>query len=389
MKLLPWEYGVRNLARSPVRLALCIVGGMLVVLLILAAGAFATGLNRALGGTAVENNVILLGAGSEESLERSEIDAGVPGLLAASVGDIRTRLGTAYLSPEVQMQSALRLRENDPREMTAVFRGVTLSAFLVHPQVRVVEGRPPEPGRDELMVGALAAAKLGVAESVLQPGKSLWFDRRNWTITGRFEAPGTVLDAEIWCPLRDLQIAARRNNLSCVILTLNDGDFDAVDAFCKRRLDLELVAIPERAYYAHLSRFYAPMRWMVWVTAILIALAGVLGGFNTMYAAFASRVREIGALQTLGFPRRAIVLCLIQESVLATACGALLGAGFGRLLFHGLSVRFSMGAFRLSVDSTVLAIGLAAGLMLGLLGAIPPAVRCLRLPIAVALKADV
>jgi len=35
--------------------------------------------------------------------------------------------------------------------------GITPAAFLVHPQVRIVEGRAPQAGADELMVGALAA----------------------------------------------------------------------------------------------------------------------------------------------------------------------------------------------------------------------------------------
>jgi len=389
MKPLPWEYGLRNLGRSKTRWLLCALGGLLVVLLMLAAGAFARGLDRALVGTAGEDNVLVLGAGSEESLERSEIDAATPSLLLASVPGIRRRMGVAYISPEVQMQSVLRLRENSPEELTAVFRGINPEAFLVHDKARLVEGRLAEPGADEVMVGALAASKLGVPAEALAVGKTIWFDRRNWAIVGRFEVRGSVLDAEIWCPLRDLQIAARRDNLSCVVMTLGDGEFEDVDLFCKRRLDLELTAIRESDYYAHLARFYGPVRIMVWVTALLIATAGLLGGFNTMYAAFASRVREIGALQTLGYSRRAIVLSLTQESILAALCGALPGAIVGRWLLNGMAVRFSAGAFNLTVDSAVLAIGLGAGLALGVLGAIPPAIRCLRLPISIALKANV
>ena len=389
MKPLPWEYGLRNLGRSKTRWLLCALGGLLVVLLMLAAGAFARGLDRALVGTAGENNVLVLGAGSEESLERSEIDAATPSLLLASVPGIRRRMGVAYISPEVQMQSVLRLRENSPEELTAVFRGINPEAFLVHDKARLVQGRLAEPGADEVMVGALAASKLGVPAEALAVGKTIWFDRRNWDIVGRFEVRGSVLDAEIWCPLRDLQIAARRDNLSCVVMTLGDGEFEDVDLFCKRRLDLELTAIRESDYYAHLARFYGPVRIMVWVTALLIATAGLLGGFNTMYAAFASRVREIGALQTLGYSRRAIVLSLTQESILAALCGALPGAIVGRWLLNGMAVRFSAGAFNLTVDSAVLAIGLGAGLALGALGAIPPAIRCLRLPISIALKANV
>jgi ABC-type antimicrobial peptide transport system permease subunit len=126
---------------------------------------------------------------------------------------------------------------------------------------------------------------------------------------------------------------------------------------------------------------------MVWATASLIALGGLLGGLNTMYAAFASRVREIGALQSIGYARGAIVISLVQESLLATAAGALLACVIGLVALDGLHVRFSMGVFGLTIDSTVMALGLCAGLGLGLIGALPPAWRALRLPIAEALKA--
>jgi len=125
---------------------------------------------------------------------------------------------------------------------------------------------------------------------------------------------------------------------------------------------------------------------VTWITAGLIAVSGVLGGLNTMYAAFASRVREIGMLQCLGYRRSAIVLSLIQESCLTTLSGALLACAAALLLLDGLAVQFSMGAFGLRIDAPVLLLGLGAGLLLGLIGALPPAFRCLRLPIAESLK---
>ena len=45
-----------------------------------------------------------------------------------------------------------------------------------------------------------------------------------------------------------------------------------------------------------------------------------------------------------------------------------------------------MGAFALTIDPPVLLAGLTTGLAVGVVGAIPPAVRCLRLPIASALR---
>ena len=267
-------------------------------------------------------------------------------------------------------------------------RGVRTVALLVHTQDEIIEGRPPRPGEDELMIGALVATRLGLPQDQLDIGDTLYFDNRDWTITGHFAAPNTVMDAEIWLPLTDLQIATKReSSLSCVIVSLDEATFDDVDLFARSRLDLEITAIPQRAYYSSIAAFYRPIRIMIIVTAVLIASGGVLGGLNTMYASFAARVREVGMLQALGFKRGAIVLNLTEESLFAAACGAIIGSAVGLLLLDGLAIRFSMGAFALTLDPPVMLAGLLAGLGVGLIGALPPAVRCLRLPIPEALKA--
>lgn len=386
MRLLPFEYAVRNLGRSPSRLAASILGSALVVALMLAAGGFVRGMERSLLVSGSPRNVILLGAGSEESVERSQIGMNTATLVTASVPGIRTRLAEPYVSPEVHMAMVLKLEADSPEEMDAVLRGVTSAAFLVHPQVRIVEGRAPRPGEDEIMVGQLAAARLGIGPEVLAVGRTLWFDNRPWTISGRFAAPNTVMDAEIWCPLTDLQIATKRDTLSCVVLTLDDAEFEDVSAFCAQRLDLELVAVRETDYYAGLLDFYRPVRAMVWGTAVLIALGGLFGGLNSMYAAYAARVRELGSLQTLGFSRAAIVVSFLQESLLVTSCGGLLAAVVGLIFLDGLAVRISMGAFAVRMDAAVLAVGLAVGSLLAVVGIALPLYRCLRLPIVEALR---
>jgi putative ABC transport system permease protein len=167
---------------------------------------------------------------------------------------------------------------------------------------------------------------------------------------------------------------------------MDDGEFADVDLFSKQRLDLELVAMPEDAYYARMFRFYRPVRSMVWLTALLVAAGGFFGGLNTLYAAFAARVRELGALQVLGFRRRAIVLSLLQESLLLSAAGSLVATGLALAFLDGLAIRISMGAFGMLVDGPVVALGLSAGLGLGIVGALPPAWRCLKMPVAEALK---
>jgi putative ABC transport system permease protein len=366
------------------------MGSALVVGLVLAAASFVRGMDKSLRVSGGTDNVILMGAGSEESVERSEIKPSVGDLVRAQVPGIKSRLGVAYVSPEVHMQVVFGLKAGDAGEANTMLRGVLPAGYLVHQQVRIMEGRAPEAGRDELLVGRLAAVKMGVPEGRLALGQKLYFDKREWTIVGRFEAPGTVMESEVWCPLSDLQIAARRDNLSCVVLTLDPeagGEFEEVDLFAKQRLDLELVAMTERDYYAKLASFYKPVQIMIWVTAGLIAMGALFGGLNTLYAAFAARIREFGSLQTIGFSRRAILVSLMQESTIATAAGALIACVLGIVVLDGISVRFSMGAFALSLDSYTLMLALVTGISLGVIGALPPAYRCLKPAITETLRA--
>jgi putative ABC transport system permease protein len=389
MTLLPWEYGVRNLLRSPARLGLGSAGAALVVLLVLTAGAFVRGMSRSLQSSGQPDNVILLGVGSQESIERSEIPRAATSQVAGGIPGIRTRMGRSYVSPEIYLQANFKDGPDpDGPDRPGVLRGVTSTAFLVHPEVRITAGRAPRTGHDELLVGRLAGVRMGLSDERLAIGQTLHLDSRPWTIVGHMAAPGTVMDAEIWCDLTDLQIATRRDSLSAIVLTLGEGgDFADVETFTSLRLDLEMTALREQDYYGVLSRFYAPVQAMVWITAGLIVLGGVLGGLNTMYAAFASRIREIASLQAVGFSRPAVLLSLIQESVLIAVAGTLLASAVALVLLDGLAVQFSVGAFEMTIDGPVLAGGLLAGVALGVIGAVPPAWRCLSPPISEALRA--
>ena len=78
--------------------------------------------------------------------------------------------------------------------------------------------------------------------------------------------------------------------------------------------------------------------------AVLVAVGGVLGGVHGMYAAFASRVREVGTLQAIGFSRAAIAISLVVESTVACLTGALLAAGAGGAGAGAVSVLGAAGA---------------------------------------------
>lgn len=386
MTMLPFDYAIRNLGRSRLRLTLSVGGAALVALLALTGVGFVRGMNEALGTSGRDDNVMLIGAGSEESVERSEISPQVGEIVTADVDGIATAMGIPLVSPQVHVALPIG---GTASGTVAVFRGITATAFLVHPQVRVIEGRAPDPGTDEIAIGREMAATLARAGFPHAIGESLPFEGRSLPIVGLLAAPGTVFEGEIWMSLQSLKMATQRTTDSCVIVGLApEGDIGDLDALAATRIDLELVALRESDYFAALARFLAPVRWLVIATALLVGFGGLLGGIIVMDAAFASRVRELGTLQALGFRRRSILWSLVQESLLASLAGGLLAIAVALLLVDGASVRSSMGAFAVRVDLPTIGAGLLAGLTLGVVGALIPALRCLRLEIPTALKAS-
>jgi len=382
--MLPLHYAIRNLFRDRARLLQTVGGAALVVFLVMAAAAMNNGMRSVLSASGSDRNVILLGAGSEESIQRSEIVERAAGIAASAVRGVDAPLGIAAVSTEIHYMTWISLP--DSRRGQALLRGVEPGVLLVQPGVRIVSGDFPRSG--EVMVGNLAWRKLGFEPSDLQPGMRVLFDDTEMAVSGVFSAPGTVMESEIWATLGDIRMLAQRETVSCVVLRLESPeDFAEADLFSTQRLDLELVALRESDYYAALAEFFRPLRLMTWATAVLIALGAMFGGLNTLYAAFAARVRELATLQAIGFTRGAILLSLIQESLLACMVGTLVASLLAIWILEGLAVPFSIGTFTLSITPGIALGAIATGLCLGVIGALPPAIRCLRPALPAALRA--
>jgi putative ABC transport system permease protein len=151
MRILPFDYAVRNLARSPGRLAATVLAGALVAGLVLAAAAFIQGMARALVISSDAANVILMAVGSEDSLERSQIPANSGSVVAADLPGIKTLLGVPHVSPEIHVALSMRTEPGGADQYSAIVRGFASEAFLVHPRVQMTEGRVPQPGQEEIM----------------------------------------------------------------------------------------------------------------------------------------------------------------------------------------------------------------------------------------------
>ena len=383
LRLLPWDYGIRNLARRPVRSLLTLAALATVVLLMLVVVGFIRGLENSLAVSGDPDVVLVYSLGAEENVENSAVPARTAGVVEASLGGIRQRSGVAYVSPELYFGTRVGGEET---ASLGLVRGVTPSATLVRRAVRITSGGWPGPG--EVLAGRLAHAKLGLPAGALTPGSTVTFENRDWTVSGTFAAGGSAFESELWCRLPDLQSALKRQDIGLVALTLSpEGSAAELDLFAKQRKDLEITATPETAYYGAMQTHYKPVRILAWAVVALVAGAGAFAGLNMMYGAVAGRTREIAALRAIGFRRRAVLLSLIQEGLVLAAAASLLAGLAALLLINGLSVRFTMGAFALRVDGATLLIGCGVGLLLGAAGAVPPALKALRRPIAESLKA--
>jgi ABC-type lipoprotein release transport system permease subunit len=382
---LPWEYGVRNLLRRPGRSALTFGGLTIVVLLVLVVAAFVRGMETTLAVSGDPRVAIVYSLGTAENVEYSSVPVSTSDLLKASIEGIEEYHGQTAVSGELYLGTQIVPRGGGEPTMGLV-RGVTPSALLVRSQVQITSGSWPAAG--EVLVGRLAAAKLGWREEELAPGSTLEFEGKTWRVSGRFSAGGSAFESEMWCPVEDLQQAMKRWDLSLVAVKVDSPTrFPAISLWCKENKQLEIESQAETVYYASLRGHYLHVRILAWIVVVLIAGAGVFAGLNTMYGAVVGRIRELSMLQTLGFVRRAIALSLMQEGTILAAAASLVATVTALVFVNGMAVRFTMGAFALRVDSLTLLVGCVTGLLLGPLGALPAAARALRESIVDGLRA--
>lgn len=107
-RLLPWEYGVRNLFRRPSRTLLTLMGLTLVVLLVLVVVGFIRGLENSLAVSGDPRVVLVHAPGGSENVENSTVAGRTGPVLAASVEAVQRRYGQAYVSPEIYLERGSR-----------------------------------------------------------------------------------------------------------------------------------------------------------------------------------------------------------------------------------------------------------------------------------------
>ena len=384
---LPLHYSLRNLRRRPWQSGATVLGIAIVVFAAVLMLSLSRGLFARLDITGSDDNLIMISRKGQNAMF-SEIDAAEVVAVSHMPQLARSASGKYLISPEILHMAMVRAAAVKSRHKSVVsIRGVSPIAFDVHDGIRVSEGRLPEVGKYEILAGSMSHIKLGVPVEALAVGQDIRFENVYWTVVGRFTDNASLIESEIWVPQDTLMSVMRRRTHSLVVAKFTSPTY-ARDATALFRQSGEIEKFfkgwPEREYY---GQFTEGLAWVFWLSVFmvcLVAVAGVLIGVNTMYTVVVNRMGEIATHRILGFSKFDITMSLLTESVIIALLGGVLGSAAG-LYFHDMPMKLSYGAFRLSVDALVVGAGMCLAILVGVLGALLPTYKGLRLTIIEAL----
>src|SRR5438093_10573403 len=91
----------------------------------------------------------------------------------------------------------------------------------------------------------------------------------------------------------------------------------------------KLKAYAEPEYYKELTKTNEV--FLTWIVALacVMAVGGVFGVMNTMFASIAARIKEVGVLRILGFKRWQILISFMLESLAIAVIGGAAGCALG------------------------------------------------------------
>ncbi|MFH2000447.1 MAG: ABC transporter permease [Planctomycetota bacterium] len=393
MTQLPLRYTLRNILRRKTRTLLTVFGFALVIGAVVFMLAFSRSLASTFRQTGDADNMIIISK-KAQNFVLSSISAQNADQLKHKLhdsaktftpdpGDSGAEAEQALISPEVyiglnvDVEGAERFRKGHQR---ALLHGVLPEmAFRINSTMRLVDGRLPRPGMRELIVGSTASTRIGVSDESLGTGSQIWMLNKKWKVVGKFEAPGTMMDCEIWAHVNDLQVYLRRQDYSFIRVKLdNPADMPALCNRLSTDEQFEVKAFPEQTYFAAYAEGFDYFRRFAQVMAIIIIGGGLVAGMNTMYTSVLGRIREIGTLQVIGFSKKSVLLAILTESLLIALVGGGIGCFLGYLA-NGQPMKIPMAAFRVNVDLTVYLWAMIAAILIGLGGAYVPARRALKL----------
>jgi len=270
-------------------------------------------------------------------------------------------------------------KKGDRSAQNVTVRGVGPKGLKLRPQVKIIEGRMFETGKRELIVGR------GVTQQFeANVGQTLRFRGSDWTVVGVFES-GDANESELWCDVEVAQTSFNRQGFSSVRAVLDGANGmttfkDALTADPRLSVDVQT----EQEYYSgQTKQFRATIGVLAGIVTGIMGLGAIFAALNTMYAAVATRAREIATLRALGFGGLPVVMSVMIESLVLALVGGAIGAVIAYLLFNNLSVstlgqNFTQVVFAFKVTPALVVRGLIIAVIIGMFGGFLPAIRAAR-----------
>lgn len=379
---------LRTLPQRVSSSVIAVVGVTGVVIVFVAVLSMAGGFRAALTGAGSPDTAIVMRSGSDSELS-SIIALGTTRIVKDTPG-VRRRESRSVASAELFVVVDVPKRSTGTLANVPL-RGVEAAAFGVREEIRIVEGRNFRSGTNELIVGRSAANQFAGIEL----GATRRWGESTWEVVGIFEADGTIPESEIWCDARVLQSAYRRaDTFQSVYVKLDSAhDFDSFKDALMADPRVDVMVEREEDYYLAQSEIVTGIITGIGtMITLLMGIGAVFGAINTMYTAVAARAREIATLRALGFGGLPVVVSVMIESVALCVGGGVLGGLFAYVGFHGYQTAtinwqtFSQVAFAFSVTPALFLQGIALAIVMGFVGALFPAIRAARLPVAMALR---
>jgi len=374
---LPQRWG----ASSVIVVGIAGVVGVLVAMLAMGRGFQAT-----LESTGDDTVAIVLRGGSQAETNSVIMRDQVP-LIGTLAGVARDAAGQPLLSAELSQVINL-VSKSDGTDVNAQFRGLGDQGWAVREKVKIIEGRRFESGKREIVAGRGAQGQF----RNLEVGKPLRIGNQEWTVVGIF-ASGDANESELWTDVQTLSSTYNRSAYQSVLVRTEGTDGmaklkAAMDADQRLKLDVESTRDYYRKQGGGLNTLLSILGTVI---GGIMAVGAVFGALNTMYAAVATRAREIATMRAIGFRSLPVVTAVMLETMLLALLGGVLGGLLAWAIFSGYSVstigsNFSAVVFQFKVSPDLLWMGLKWALGIGLVGGLFPALRAARLPITVALR---
>ena len=379
---------LRSLPRRPGTAAVAMSGIAALTGVFAGVLSMASGFEKTMEGSGAEDVALVLRSGSTAELnsrfsgEQADVIRYAPGIARDAEGEPEVSSELFWIVNAVGKSSG--------GEANVALRGIQPSGYALRNGYRLAEGREFTPGRFELIVGRGARNQF----VGLEPGQTIRFGKTEWLVTGVFEAGGSVFESELWCDVNVLQSAYQLGSGFQVVRARVDG------ADGRSRLEealagdqrLAVDVWSEKQFYSEQAGDTAALIRLIGIpVSVLMAIGAVFAALNAMYASIAARARELATLRALGFGSFPTALATLLESVALAFLGGVLGCTIAWLALNGfqastLAASFSQVVFNFAVTPDLLAQGVTAALVVGLLGGVFPAVRAATARVTVALR---